>query len=692
MEDFFIYLVKSSGILGLFWCCFRLFLEKETLFTLHRVFLISGIVMALLFPLWTLTKIVLVDPIPFTFTGSTTMESAPVSTPTFDWWNLVAFLYFCGVILFLGRLGMQLLSLRRLIKQGTIVNNKGFKFIASKADVSPFSFFNLIVYNPALHQPNDLEKIIAHEKIHSVQWHSLDILLIHLFTAFQWVNPFVWLYKKSLSQNLEYIADQCVAQNLGSPKEYQYLLLKNASTDQQYSSIINPFFTSTVKKRIVMLNKNRSNKHQAWKLCLVIPFLAFFLVAFNTKTVTKFNLHKQLQESVMENTESDIKKIEFTVYKSSTVADLAQISRTLINDYKVELTFTDISRNAEGLITAIKSSFKSNTGSGTSSTSHKDGIKPFSFGMEINKDGKYMSIGYTMRTKEITKTDKENSDDTIRIRATPTTNNLVSTDPMIIINGIKVTKDSKASEVDPKNIQSVEVLKGAAATNKYGEKAKDGAIEITTKSYHNAIAPYETPTKTQITPYTYIKSGKEPLFIIDGVEKDADFDLGTIHPNSIENMKVLKGEAAMNKYGKKGEKNGVIEITTKKSEWKVKSSSDINASEPNSNWNAPTTGSTESFQVRNSDEVPAPNSKWKVGYGINMNDPEDILDISSYRKQGMEKAVIFVNGINKGKNYVPTMKYSEVEGVGRYAPGESTSNKYGKLGKHGVIDIITKKE
>ena len=225
------------------------------------------------------------------------------------------------------------------------------------------------------------------------------------------------------------------------------------------------------------------------------------------------------------------------------------------------------------------------------------------------------------------------------------------------------------------------MLKGASATNKYGEKAKDGAIEITTKSYHNAIAADKTPTKTQINPYTYIKSDKEPLFIIDGVEKDADFDLGTIHPNSIETMKVLNGEAALNKYGKKGEKNGVIEITTKKSEWTVQSSSNINASELNSNWNAPTTGSTESFQVRNSDEVPAPNSKWKVGYGINMNDPEDILDISSYRKQGMEKAVIFVNGVNKGKNYVPTMKYSEVEGVGSYAPSESTSNKYGKLAK-----------
>ena len=687
MEDFFIYLVKSSVILGLFWCCFKLFLEKETLFTLHRVFLISGIVMALLFPLWTLTEIVLVDPLPFTFTESTTMESAPVSTPTFDWWNIIAILYACGVLFFLGRLGIQLLSLRQLIKQGTIVKSKDFKFIESKADTSPFSFFNLIVYNPAMHQPDELEKIIAHEKIHALQWHSLDILLIHIFSAFQWANPFVWLYKKSLSQNLEYIADQGVTKNMEGSKEYQYLLLKNSSTDQQYSSIINTFFTSTVKKRIVMLNKNRSNKQKAWKFSLVIPFLAFFLVAFNTKTVTKINLQKQVQESVLENTESDIRKIGFTVYKSSTVADLAQISSTLINDYNVELTFTDISRNTEGLITAIKSSFKSDTGSGTSSTSHEDGIKPFSFSLEIDKEGKFISIGYIMQTKESANTEEKVNDGKKTNTTTTSTNVYGPINPIYVVNGVEVAVASEATGIDPAEIHSVNVRKGAEATNKYGEKAKTGAIEITTKSYHDTIALNKTTTSTQ---NNYIKSDKEPLFIIDGVEKDVDFDFGSIPPSSIESMHVLKGEAALNKYGKKGEKNGVVEITTKKSEWNVQANT--NDPENNATGNNNTTASLESIAIPESEEANTTNSKWKVGYGINMNNPDDILDISSYRKQGMEKAVIFVNGVKKGKNYVPSMKYSEVEGVGSYAPGASNPKKYGKQGKNGVIEITTKKE
>ena len=688
MEDFFIYLVKSSGILGLFWCCFKFFLEKETLFALHRVFFISGILIAVLFPLWTLTEIVVVDPLPFTLTESRTVANVPVSKPIFDWWNIIASIYACGVLIFLGRLGMQLLSLRRLIIQGTIVNGKGFKFIESKSDTSPFSFFNLIVYNPALHRPDELEKIIAHEKIHTLQWHSLDILLIHIFSAFQWVNPFVWLYKKTLSQNLEYIADQCVTKSMESSKEYQYLLLKNAMADQKYSSIINPFFTSSIKKRIVMLNKNRSNKFKAWKFSLVIPFLAYFLVAFNTKTVTQVNAPTNLQESSLENGSIDTTKVEFTVYKTSTPEDLEKISNTLLNDYNVQLIFTDISRNTDGLITAIKSSFKSDKGSGTSHSLDEKGINSFSFGMEINNEGKFVSIGYTMRSNELTDTEKVDDPQKSPITASPTSDVFGPINPIYIVDGKEVAVASKATGIDPSNIHSVNVLKGTAATTKYGKKAKDGAIEITTKAYHNALNAGENTTNKQPN---YIKSDKEPLFVIDGVIKDEDFDMGSIPPSSIESMNVLKDEAAMNKYGKKGEKNGVVEITTKKSEWKAKSSSNINAVQPNANWTTTATGTEESIEDIKGEDGTTPNSKWKVSYGINMNDPDDILDLSSYRKQGMEKAVIFVNGENKGKNYVPTMKYSEVEGVGTYSPGESTSNKFGKIGKYGVIEIITRR-
>jgi hypothetical protein len=356
------------------------------------------------------------------------------------------------------------------------------------------------------------------------------------------------------------------------------------------------------------------------------------------------------------------------------------------------------------VIINISSSFTvskadNSTITGTNTFNDQSGIKPFSLYVEADKDGKIISMGHGsdqydnldgLKTyNQIRKTNP--NPETIHIKASPTTNNSVPTDPMIIINGVKATKDSKASEVDPADIHSINVVKGATATNKYGEKAKDGAIEITTKSYHNAITVDKTPANTQINPYTYIKSDKEPLFIIDGVEKDSDFNFGTIPPSSIENMKVLKGDAALNKYGKKGEKNGVIEITSKKSEWKVQSGNNNSDPQSNGNLNGNTPGSVESIEVIKHEGETTQISKWKVGYSINMNDPDDIYDLSPFRRNGMEKAVIYVNGVNKGKNFVPTLKYSEVESTTTYRPGAETTKKYGKQGKNGVIEITTKK-
>ena len=698
MQDFFIYLIKSSGILALFWVCYKLFLEKETFFNLHRVFLISGIVMALLFPLWTLTEIVMVDPIPFTLTEVSTIEATPVTAPALDWWSVTAVIYGAGVFLFLGRLGIQLVSLRRMIKQGTVVETNGFTIIESKTDTSPFSFFHIIVYNPALHQSHELEKILVHEKIHSLQWHSLDILLTHLFCAFQWINPLVWLYKKTLSQNLEYIADQEVINSISSSKEYQYLLLKSASNSIQYSSIINPFFTSSIKKRIVMLNKNRSNKLQAWKFSLVIPFLAYFLVAFNTKTVTRVTTPTNVQESVLERDSTDTTKVEFIINKTSTEEDLEKISNTLKNDYSISQSFTDLQRNQIGLIINISSSLTVSKAvksimTGTNTFNDPNGIEPFSIYVEADKDRKVISMGHETSkknnleglTKHLKNTTRNNEPKTIRNEETA----VGPINPLYVVDG-EVVIASKATDMDPSDTHSINVLKGVTATNKYGEKGKSGVIEITTKGYHNAQAAAK-PT-TQIHEYNYIKSDKEPLFIVDGVEKEADFDMGSIPPSSIESMNVLKDEAALNKYGKKGEKNGVVEITTKKSELKAKSSSNNNAVQPNANWSTTATGSEESIEDIKGEDGTTSNSKWKLSYGINMNDPEDILDISSYRKQGMEKAVIFVNGVNKGKNYVPTMKYSEIEYISTYPPSTGVTKKYGKLAKNGVIEIATKKE
>jgi outer membrane receptor protein involved in Fe transport len=111
--------------------------------------------------------------------------------------------------------------------------------------------------------------------------------------------------------------------------------------------------------------------------------------------------------------------------------------------------------------------------------------------------------------------------------------------PLIIVDGTITEIDLKT--IDPENIKSVTVLTDKTATDKYGEKAKDGALEIITKT-----GPVDLQSKNL-------------LYVVDGVIKD---DISLIDPNSIESISVMKGDAA-ELYGVKG-KDGVIAITLKK--------------------------------------------------------------------------------------------------------------------------------
>ena len=53
-------------------------------------------------------------------------------------------------------------------------------------------------------------------------------------------------------------------------------------------------------------------------------------------------------------------------------------------------------------------------------------------------------------------------------------------DVLYIIDG-KEMESGSMNDVDPNTIKSINVLKGENALKKYGEKGKNGVIEITTK-------------------------------------------------------------------------------------------------------------------------------------------------------------------------------------------------------------------
>src|SRR5690606_26116499 len=142
-----------------------------------------------------------------------------------------------------------------------------------------------IFINKRLHTEKELQQIIAHEFVHVRQRHTIDLLWCELLCIVNWYNPFAWLIRKAVRQNLEFIADNEVLQNGVDKKQYQYLLLR--VTDAVRFTITNHFNFTSLKKRIVMMNRSRSAKIQLGRFLFVLPLMAVLMLAFRSSVSDK---------------------------------------------------------------------------------------------------------------------------------------------------------------------------------------------------------------------------------------------------------------------------------------------------------------------------------------------------------------------------------------------------------------------
>src|SRR5690606_26892038 len=205
METIFIYLLKSSGLLALFFLAYYFLLRKETFFDGNRWFLLSGLITSLLLPLFFIKKVIYIERPKYTmddliaFSNQHPVVQNNVSAvEAFDWMQFIWVSYGIIALVLLFKIVFSFVSLYRMLFQQQIIKKENFKLINLNQNIAPFSFFNYIVLNPNLYSNEELQSILLHEKIHSKEKHSIDVLLAKLFCIIFWFNPFVWLYKKAI--------------------------------------------------------------------------------------------------------------------------------------------------------------------------------------------------------------------------------------------------------------------------------------------------------------------------------------------------------------------------------------------------------------------------------------------------------------------------------------------------------------
>ncbi len=363
MENFLLYFAKVNGLIIAFYLLYLVFLRKETFYVGNRWYLLTGLVTSIVLPLITFTKTVWVDPEPI----SKYIEVVPLVDDTrirtiteepMDWSLILSSTYAVVAILILLKVGIEIASFFYKIIKLNKQKDSNFTLIYSNSTENPFSFFKYIVINPTLFSKEEYEHIVTHERIHVKQYHSIDVLISKVFCAIFWINPIIWLYRKAMLQNLEFIADNYSLEQIESKYEYQKTLLKVVA-NQQSLSITNPFYQSLIKKRIIMLHTNQSHKKNTWKYATILPVLVGFMLLFQIETIAQVKEGNMEVSKIEEVTSSEgSSSISAILTKNSEDDVLSGLERIFSNNqYKFKIS--NVRRNKKGEITEIKLSFDS---------------------------------------------------------------------------------------------------------------------------------------------------------------------------------------------------------------------------------------------------------------------------------------------------------------------------------------------
>lgn len=284
------YILKLSISISVVYLFYQLLLRRLTFYNWNRWYLLIYSMVCLVIPFVNVFTIVakpllqqspIIRYIPAIEQMTTTNEAGEPAVAVdagFNAVQLIIVVIGAGMVFMILRLLVQYYSLFKMRSKAVLLYNDNVKLYHIDKPIVPFSFGKSIYINQQQHSEEELKEIIRHEFIHVKQRHSADIIWSELLCIINWYNPFAWLLRKALRQNLEFIADEKVLQTGFDRKQYQYLLLKVIGVHS--FSIATNFNFSSLKKRIAMMNKTKTAKVHLIRFLFMLPLLLVILLAF----------------------------------------------------------------------------------------------------------------------------------------------------------------------------------------------------------------------------------------------------------------------------------------------------------------------------------------------------------------------------------------------------------------------------
>lgn len=273
-----LYLAKVNAYWLLFYACYWLLLRKHTFFYWNRFYLLGTLLIAFALPAIHFAEPVTTIHVPETVYQKATISVAVIADQTpekrIDLWRWIFGLYATGVLILACKFISNLFRLFKMASRNERIEMGNYSLVmlpenTGSRNGSSFSFFRWLFLSPHDYRHNS-DTIIRHEYEHIRQWHTADILLIELLKIGFWINPVVWLYKRSMETVHEYLADESVPNRNG----YASFLVAYAMRSPDIT-IANHFFNaSLLKRRIQMIYKQRSSRWLLAKYLMILPAAA----------------------------------------------------------------------------------------------------------------------------------------------------------------------------------------------------------------------------------------------------------------------------------------------------------------------------------------------------------------------------------------------------------------------------------
>lgn len=291
------YFLKANVAIMLFYAFYRLFFYKDTFFKWRRTALLCFFGISILYPLLNIQEwikeqepmVAMADIYSTVILPEISIDFSDEASQT-DWKFLILsslkYIYLGIAGLFIIRFLIQLFGIIRIgLRTPTAILQNTKVHLLDKLQ-GPFSFFQWIFIHPDSHTEQELKEILTHEQTHASQWHSIDVLFSELICSLCWFNPFVWLMKREIRNNLEFMADHKVLETGHDCKTYQYHLLGLAH-QKTVATLYNSFNVLPLKIRIRMMNKKRTKQIGRTKYLIFFPLAALLLIVSNIEAIAR---------------------------------------------------------------------------------------------------------------------------------------------------------------------------------------------------------------------------------------------------------------------------------------------------------------------------------------------------------------------------------------------------------------------